>query len=206
MIPAEVFRDGSIDAPSGGRSIQRHHFASLTSTLDHARALAAAGAPAWTVVTADVQTAGRGTRGRSWIAPQGTALLVSVVCPPQGAASDAAALTLAAAAVLGDVLRECCGLETAIKHPNDLLAGGRKIAGILFESATNGDRLDALLLGMGVNLAQTQEEFDAAGLAEATSVMIETGTTPDRETLLAVFLDRFIRGYAGFTAVPRGEI
>jgi BirA family biotin operon repressor/biotin-[acetyl-CoA-carboxylase] ligase len=119
----------------------RLHLRATTSTNDRARALAAAGAPHGTLVTAAEQTAGRGRQGRTWSAPPGRTLLLSLVLrdPP-------ALLPLAAALAVADV----AGGEALIKWPNDVLLGGRKVAGILAEGRPQDGWA---VLGIGVNVA-----------------------------------------------------
>jgi BirA family biotin operon repressor/biotin-[acetyl-CoA-carboxylase] ligase len=119
----------------------RLHLRATTSTNDRARALAAAGAPHGTLVTAAEQTAGRGRQGRTWSAPPGRTLLLSLVLrdPP-------ALLPLAAALAVAEV----AGGEALIKWPNDVLLGGRKVAGILAEGRPQDGWA---VLGIGVNVA-----------------------------------------------------
>jgi BirA family biotin operon repressor/biotin-[acetyl-CoA-carboxylase] ligase len=123
------------------------HFRRTDSTNDRARALAAAGAPDGTLVTAEEQTAGRGRQGRSWSAPAGTALLMSLVVrdPPP-------LLPLAAAVAVAEV----AGPDAAIKWPNDVLVGGRKVAGILVEGRP---REGWAVLGIGINVAVAVEDL-----------------------------------------------
>jgi BirA family transcriptional regulator, biotin operon repressor / biotin---[acetyl-CoA-carboxylase] ligase len=125
----------------------RLHLRTTTSTNDRARELAAAGAPHGTLVTAVEQTAGRGRQGRTWTAPPGRALLMSLVLhdPP-------ALLPLAAALAVAEV----AGDEAQIKWPNDVLVAGRKIAGILAESRPQ-DRW--AVLGIGLNVALRIEDL-----------------------------------------------
>jgi len=145
------------------------HYATLGSTNDEAKALARAGAPAGTIVWADEQTAGRGRRGRTWQSPPGN-LYLSLVLRPDGAPAHAAQLGFVAALGLGDGLAELVGpaVELRYKWPNDLLASGKKLAGILLESETAaGDRVDFVVVGIGVNIAAAPGgvEFPATSLA-----------------------------------------
>jgi BirA family biotin operon repressor/biotin-[acetyl-CoA-carboxylase] ligase len=119
----------------------RLHLRETTSTNDRARALAAAGAPHGTLVTAAGQTAGRGRQGRTWSAPPGRALLMSLVL------RDPRRLLPLAAAV---AVAEAAGPDTRIKWPNDVLAGGRKVAGILAEGRPQEGWA---VLGVGLNVA-----------------------------------------------------
>ena len=168
------------------------HYATLGSTNDEAKALARADAPDGTLVWADEQEAGRGRRGRQWLSPPGN-LYLSLVLRPDAAPSRAAQLGFVAALGLGDALRPVAGptLRLRYKWPNDLLANGRKLAGILLESETSGkDRVDFVVVGLGVNIVSAPEdvEFPATSLA-AEGV---AGVTP------ALLLEGFIRHFAGW--------
>ncbi|HSK36656.1 MAG TPA: biotin--[acetyl-CoA-carboxylase] ligase, partial [Actinomycetota bacterium] len=128
--------------------------ASVPTTMARAAELAAAGEPEGATVLAEEQTEGRGRLGRVWVAPPGSSLLVSVVLRPP-MATDAVWLTVAAAgaALAGAVDEVAPGAAPAgLKWPNDLELGGRKAAGLLAEAHLAGDRLAAVLLGMGVNV------------------------------------------------------
>ena len=190
-----------------GKPSPCHRYVVVPSTLDVARGFALDGAPSWTVVTTDSQRAGRGTRGRDWFDAPGLSLLMSVVCPPPATPDNTEGLTVMTAEVLREAIRTLTGLETVVKFPNDLLAGGRKLAGILYETATVGGSMDALLLGMGVNIGHSRCMLDDAGLPDATSILIETGTATDRDELLDAFMERFIPAYCARISPesPSGE-
>ena len=110
-------------------------FDSLPSTNTEAARQAALGAPEGLCVLAREQTAGRGRRERNWVSPKDVGLYLSVVLRPSLEARAWPLITLAAALAVRDALEEACGLEADIKWPNDLLAGGRKLCGILAETA-----------------------------------------------------------------------
>lgn len=127
----------------------RLHLRATGSTNDRARALAEAGAPHGTLVTAGEQTSGRGRQGRTWSAPAGRALLMSLVLrgePPL--------LPLAAAVAVA----RTCGAQARIKWPNDVLIGGRKVAGILAEGRPQEGWA---VLGIGLNVAVRVEDLPA---------------------------------------------
>lgn len=131
--------------PHGYRLVSLHR---IDSTNAEALRRAAEGAPHGTVVLAAEQTAGRGRRGRSWLSAPGNLYMTVLVHPPEGCAT--AQLSFVAAAALGEAMdRET---DFRFKWPNDLLMGGRKIAGILIEA--DGD---AAAVGIGVNAARTPE-------------------------------------------------
>jgi BirA family biotin operon repressor/biotin-[acetyl-CoA-carboxylase] ligase len=127
--------------------IPRLHLRRLGSTNDRARELAAAGAPHGTLVTAAEQTAGRGRQGRSWTAPPGRALLMSLVLRRWPAL-----LPLAA----GVALAEVTGPAARVKWPNDVLVEGRKVGGILAEGRPQEGWM---VLGIGLNVALRPEDF-----------------------------------------------
>jgi BirA family biotin operon repressor/biotin-[acetyl-CoA-carboxylase] ligase len=156
-------------------------FDSLPSTNTEAARQAALGAPEGLCVVAREQTAGRGRRERSWASPKDAGLYVSVVLRPTLEARLWPLVTLAAALAVREALAEGCGLLADIKWPNDLLAGGRKLCGILAETA-EGARGRAVVLGVGVNLRRGS--FPEELSETATSVEEQTGRAPDAERLL----------------------
>jgi BirA family transcriptional regulator, biotin operon repressor / biotin---[acetyl-CoA-carboxylase] ligase len=160
-----------------GRDIEYHP--TLASTQDRARALAAAGSRP-TVVVADHQTAGQGTRGRVWDAPAGASLLASWVFRPAPAEPGLFALLAGVA-----VARALDGLgmpESSLKWPNDVEAAHKKVAGVLAHATTDGGG-GSLVLGIGVNVHQRLDDFPSELRQTATSVAL-AGHTVDRLSLL----------------------
>ena len=158
----------------------------LASTQERARELARAGAPHGTLVVAGVQTGGRGRLGRRWGSPEG-GLWMSLVLRPPVEARLAPRITQTAAVGVARALWEN-GVEARIKWPNDLLAGGKKICGILAESSLKkGGRLDCAILGVGMNA-----NLDPADLGvpdrEVTTIRSELGRDVDPLTLLGALL------------------
>jgi BirA family transcriptional regulator, biotin operon repressor / biotin---[acetyl-CoA-carboxylase] ligase len=143
-------------------------FEVIDSTNEEARRMALAGevGPVW--IMADRQTAGRGRRGRAWESPTGN-LSATLLLRPGKPPSESAQLSFVAALAASDMLQSFgANAQIAVKWPNDVLAEGRKIAGILLESASGtGARLDWLAVGVGANLARHPEgtEFPATSLA-----------------------------------------
>ncbi|HUT62968.1 MAG TPA: biotin--[acetyl-CoA-carboxylase] ligase [Anaerolineae bacterium] len=172
-----------------------YDLASTTSTMNFAVDLVKKGCLPWTIVTARHQVSGRGTHGRNWVVPQGKGLLLSLVIPPILYAERLEHLQELAAVALIETLSEFFALPFHIKLPNDVLIEGRKVAGILFESALCGKQVQSLILGVGLNLYQTREDFECAGLPDATSLYIEGGNVPERESLLISFLKHFRKRY-----------
>jgi BirA family biotin operon repressor/biotin-[acetyl-CoA-carboxylase] ligase len=130
---------------------ERRFFAECASTNDEAAAWARQGAPEGAVVIADAQTRGRGRLGRQWHSPPGAALYFSTVLRPKLPLQKLPPLTLAVGVALAETVASF-GVDAKLKWPNDLLLDGKKLAGILTESATQGGRLEHVIVGIGVNL------------------------------------------------------
>ena len=162
------------------------HLDEVDSTQTRVFALAAEGAADGTVVLADVQHAGRGRRGRAWMAGAGESLLASILCRPRLAPSALPLLSLTTAVAVAETL-QTFGVNARIKWPNDVLAGGRKIAGILLESRLGVDPVVAV--GIGINVHQRTFAGDLA--SRATSIFLETARPPEVRSLLDQLLERF---------------
>lgn len=146
--------------------------------------------PEGAVAVAEEQSQGRGRLGRSWHAPARTSILVSVLLRPPVEPPRLPELSLVAGDAVAAAIAEVTGLEPAIKFPNDVLVGGKKVAGILAES-----REGLVVLGIGVNANQTDEELPADAQTEPTSLRLELGTPVDRARLLVAILHRLERSY-----------
>ncbi len=136
-----------------------------------------------TTVATDLQTHGRGRLGRTWEAPDGAALLFSVLLRPQPPMAIWPELSLVAGEAVAAALHEQTGIAAELGHPNDVLVGGRKIAGVLPE-ATVG----RVVLGIGVNVNQTADALPADTPKPPTSLRVETGREWPRAALLAAIL------------------
>lgn len=159
----------------------------MTSTQSVAFELAADGAPDGTVVVAEHQTAGRGRRGRGWHDEPGANLLFSIVLRPRLELARLPTLSLTAAVAVAEALADVAALPARLKWPNDVLVEGRKIAGILLESRTDGAPL--VILGVGVNVRQRVFPPDVS--AAATSIALASGRALERDVVLAAVLGRF---------------
>ena len=136
-----------------------------------------------TTVATDHQTRGRGRLGRVWEAPPGTGLLFSVLLRPGPPMALWPELSLVAGDAVAAALREQTGVAAELSHPNDVLVGGRKVAGILPEATTG-----RVVLGIGVNVGQTADELPAGTPKPPTSLRVETGSEWPRAPLLAAIL------------------
>lgn len=163
-----------------------HCFAQLDSTNTTARQLAAAGAAHGTVVIADAQRAGRGRLGRSWASPAGKNLYLSAVLRCDLPAERLSQSSLLAGVAACEAVREWCAAE--IKWPNDVLSGGRKVAGILAEMDGGGAQR-VIILGIGVNLNATLDDFPEALRGTAGSLRLSSGAAVERARFTARLLN-----------------
>lgn len=161
-----------------------HHFETLDSTNDYALDLYSKNRPVeGTIILADFQTAGRGQFGRTWEAQRAENLTLSLVLYPKFIRADQQFL-LNQALSLGvlDFLRVFPLQDVSLKWPNDLYIGNRKVGGILIQNVLRGMHLEAAVIGIGLNINQT--EF-GDHLERATSIRLETGQAYERLDLLA---------------------
>ncbi len=168
-------------------------FDSLPSTNDLAREMAAEGADEGVSVVARAQTAGRGRQGREWSSPADDGLYFSVILRPEMKPADATVITFAAAVAVAETLASDFNLAVDIKWPNDVMAGGRKISGILVETAVEGEQLLYAVLGIGVNL--NQQDFPGELKETATSLLIESGRRVEPDEFLSRLTDRLEHWY-----------
>lgn len=141
--------------------------------------------PEGTLVVAETQNAGKGRRGRSWSSPPGENLYFSLLLKPEIPPEDTPAITLTAGLAVCETIRRITGLDAGIKWPNDVLAQGKKLCGILTEAVLEGDSLSYAVLGIGVNL-NTEAFPPEAGIAG--SLRMLTGREWDRRTFLQALL------------------
>lgn len=188
--------------PTLGSTILR--LDSVSSTNDIARDLAVSGSPEGCCVVAREQTAGRGRQGHTWASPAGEGLYLSLVLRPSLKAADSAVLTLAAAIAVAETLKGAFQVQADIKWPNDLLVSGRKISGILVESAIEGDRLQHGVMGIGINVAQSSFPSDIG--QSATSIALETGRAISPDDVLNPLLERLEHWYRTALSQPRTVI
>jgi BirA family transcriptional regulator, biotin operon repressor / biotin---[acetyl-CoA-carboxylase] ligase len=188
----------SVDASAirrglAGESLGAHIyvFADVTSTNAVLRDLADAGAAEGTVVVAESQRAGRGRHDNAWFSPPGLNLHVSVLLRPAIAAAATPVFSFIASLALTDAMW-ALGVPAAVKWPNDVMIGERKVAGARLDVATDGGRVSYTVLGVGVNVNVPRAELEAAlgPLAvDATSLREEVGRPVDRNAFVASFLN-----------------
>ena len=169
-----------------------------TSTNAEAFRLAEDGAVEGTVVTADEQNKGRGRLGRTWLSPPGANLYCSIILRPHIKPFEAPQLTFLSAVAVARAIEQATGLKPEIKWPNDVLIGGKKVAGLLNEMSAETDGINFVILGIGVNLNMTADQLPDGLRHPATSLYIEGRTKVGRARFTALFLNELDRLYAGF--------
>jgi BirA family biotin operon repressor/biotin-[acetyl-CoA-carboxylase] ligase len=186
--PADIVRALDATAARLGGFDRLRYRAEVRSTNDCALSLALAGEPAGTIVLADVQHAGRGRRGHDWFSPPGAGLYLSVIVRPRGSAQGTALVTLAAGVAAADAVRAVSALPVELKWPNDLVVGRpwRKCGGVLCEAVGTGPRIDAVVVGIGLNLSRAV--YPARVGSRATSIEVELGRPVDRAPVLVEIL------------------
>jgi BirA family transcriptional regulator, biotin operon repressor / biotin---[acetyl-CoA-carboxylase] ligase len=215
--PAAVLGDdsdpigpGALDPLLGTSWLGRRHvhLETCQSTNDRAAAEGRAGEPEGLIVTTDAQTAGRGRLGRTWHSPPGENLAFSILLRPARPPAEIPPLTLLAGAAVASALRSSWSLDARLKWPNDVLLHGasgarpdhpRKVAGILTEAASLGDRLGHLVVGIGLNV--NTDHFPEELADKATSLRLARGARLARAEVLASVLRSFERLYDGFRAL-----
>ena len=174
------------------------YYPSVTTTMDVARKAAKEGAVEGTVVVAEEQTTGRALLGRTWINPPGV-IAVSLILHPE--MSQLLRLTMVASLSTSRCIEKATGLKTVIKWPNDVLIKGKKVSGILTESALRGQSVDWAVMGIGINV-----NFDPKAYPEiadiATSLSVESGKKVSELKVLVHLLNELELFYS---ALCRGE-
>lgn len=189
-------------------------YESIDSTNEAAKRLAQ-GATDGLVVVADHQTAGKGRKGREWISPAGKNLYFSLLLKPAFSPDKASMLTLVMAVAVKRAIDELCAGADAvpcsnstvgaqdenaeilqIKWPNDIVTGGKKLAGILTEMQLSGTTIDCVIIGVGVNVKK--QDFPQESCAHATDLETAFGKEISRKDLLAKIRQRFADAYACF--------
>jgi BirA family transcriptional regulator, biotin operon repressor / biotin---[acetyl-CoA-carboxylase] ligase len=169
------------------------HFEETGSTQEEAKARAAAGAPEGALFAAERQTAGRGRWSRRWESPAG-GLWYSLVLRPAIGPAGVQALVLAAAGDWVEVLK-ARGVDAFVKEPNDVWVGKRKLAGVLAEMSSEPDRVQWVVLGVGMNV---NNDPPKEVIAPSTSLKALTGGPTPRQDLLSAWMSRFQTTYARF--------
>lgn len=193
---------GELSGALSGRLLGREVrcLTTVDSTNREAKRAAESGAAEGLVVLADEQTAGRGRRGRSFASPAGRGLYLSVLLRPQCPLPQLMELTAWAAVAVCGAVETVCGVRPGIKWTNDIVLDGKKLCGILTELGMEGETAEAqyVVLGLGINVSQTVENFGAELAPIATSLALSTGGAPRRAELAAAVIAALDDMYAAF--------
>ena len=171
-------------------------YETLGSTNLQAKLDAENGAENGALIVADMQTAGRGRRGRTWNSPPGTNLYFTLILKPQIAPDQASMLTPLMGLAVAEGIRETCGLQTGIKWPNDVVIDGRKVCGILAEMSVEREFIHYVVVGVGINVGL--QRFPEQVADTAVCLQEKCGGKVSRAELLVNVLKAFERYYAVF--------
>lgn len=156
------------------------------------RAKANSDAPEGSVFIAEVQTHGKGSRGRGWVSPRGTGIWHTILLKPDISPLEVSQITL----VAGLAVCKAIGLDAKIKWPNDIVIGGKKVCGILTEMSAEMDMVNYVVCGIGINV--NTESFDKEIEHRATSMYIESGVKYRRDEIIARLMNEFEYYYKKF--------
>lgn len=169
------------------------YFPSLPTTIEVAKEYVRKGYPEGTVVIAGEQTAGRGRRGRTWLSPKGGLYLSLILYPTIDLLPY---LIMISSLAVVKAIENICGLKPQIKWPNDVLIKGRKVCGILIESAIRGERVDYAIIGIGLNINLDPSLFPEIS-PSATSLSQELGQEVSYLSVVKSLLEELERLYLG---------
>ena len=206
-IPDRLYPEEILDGLSTrflGRKI--YYCDSVSTTNETAKELARQGAAEGAVVVAEEQTGGKGRLGRRWFAPKYKGIWFSLILCPPVLPPEANQVTMLAAVAVAAAIRKETGIAVGIKWPNDLLAGGRKICGILTELSAEMERINYMVVGIGINVNQEQTDFPEEFRESAASLRTASGIKINRVKLIRAALAEFEHWYEiwlarGFTPV-----
>lgn len=180
--------------------------AATKSTNSDAFRLAEQGATEGTVILSDSQSGGKGRLGRIWSSPEGVNLYCSVVLRPAIKPYEAPQLTFLSAVAVARAIELVSDLKPEIKWPNDVLIKTKKVAGLLNEMSAETDGINFVVLGIGVNLNMTAEQFPTDLRHPATSILLETGQPIGRARFAAILMGELDRLYSNFRAHGFGPV
>lgn len=190
LIPQEL--TWNLAADRIGKRI--HCYETTDSTMDVAHRLAAAGEPEGSVVVAEGQSQGRGRLGRRWFSPKSKGIYASVILRPSLRLSEVPRVTLVTAVAVSRAIQAETGLKPEIKWPNDILIHGKKVAGILTELNAEVDRVNYIVVGIGMNVNSGKNQMPA----HATSIAEELGCRVGRVKLARLLLVELDKIYSEF--------
>lgn len=182
--------------------IKLEAFETLDSTNTYLKKRAAEGAPEGTVVIANAQTAGRGRLGRSFASAPGLGIYMSMLLRPDAGPGCVQSLTAGTAVAVCRAVESVCGVSPEIKWINDLYLKGKKICGILCESAVKGEKPEYAVLGIGLNVITRPQDFPEELRGTAGSIYSQTGVVYERGRLISAMISELGSMYETWKADP----
>ncbi|WP_408006506.1 biotin--[acetyl-CoA-carboxylase] ligase [Pseudalkalibacillus sp. A8] len=189
LLPGEIKHQ--LDTEKLGQEI--HYEESVSSTQEIAHQHALNDAPEGTIIIADEQISGRGRLGRSWHSPKGSGVWMSVILRPNIPPQKAPQLTLLAAVSVVQGIEQVTGVDAVIKWPNDILIDGKKAVGILTELQAEADRVNSVIIGIGINVNTAAFPDEISNIA--TSLKIASGNEIERANLVRSILEKMEKLY-----------
>ncbi|MBP2650354.1 MAG: BirA bifunctional protein, biotin operon repressor and biotin/acetyl-CoA-carboxylase ligase [Firmicutes bacterium] len=187
LLPGEI--EAHLKTKTLGRNIY-YQAEFETSTNDVAKQMAAIGCPEGQVVVGETQKGGRGRLARNWFSPYSKGIWFSIVLRPNFRLQDAPKCTMMAAVAINRAIKKVANINSGIKWPNDIMFGGKKLVGILTEMSAEVDVINYVIIGVGINVNISNDDFPSELQMVATSLMLATGTSVSRlELLLAVLVE-----------------
>lgn len=187
-LPDDLADALALASPRLGPYASVHYVPETDSTNDVALSMVSGGAPEGTSVIADLQRRGRGRRGHDWFSPAEAGLYLSVIVRPDAAQGQLPMLTIGAGVAVAEAVSSVSRLPVELKWPNDLMIGRpwRKMGGVLAEAATSGTRIEAVVVGIGINIRPAAYPRELAG--QVTAIEAELGRPIDRARLVVELL------------------
>lgn len=180
MSEAEI--SSRLDTEFLGKKL--YYFETIDSTNEYLKHLPEEETVHGTVCVGDHQSAGKGRLGRTWISPRGSSIYISYLLKPDIEPAKASMLTIVAALSVAKAINIVTGLDTSIKWPNDIVVNSKKVCGILTEMTADMDRIERVIIGIGINV--NMESFDDSIKDMATSLRIESGMVVKRADIIRV--------------------
>lgn len=176
-----------------GREIRYLH--RIDSTNNYALDAALHGAKEGTIILSDEQTLGRGRHHRKWKSTAYKGIYLSIILKPKILKGESTLISLLSAVAVAESFKDFYPFNIDIKWPNDILISEKKVAGILIEINTQGNKIMHIIVGIGVNVLQNEENLSGELANQATSLLLESGLEIPREAIIVQILQNFERWY-----------
>ena len=167
---------------------QIEYFEQIESTNVYAKTIASDVKNSGKLIIAEEQTSGIGTNGRSWYTGSGKNIAMTIILNPKCNINKLEGITIKIAEIIQESIKEVCNCETKIKEPNDLMLNGKKIAGILTETSIQGNEVNFLIIGIGINV--NEEYFSKETITIATSLKKELKKEFSREDIIIKIIEK----------------